>query len=120
MKWEVTKANFLVYAAQHYTNPKCIDEEEFFEDLKRFKYLKRLFNKYAQTGELAERLVLNHLIVIFNVFGIEAGIEMLGVKIEYSHWGSLKPFLVFLKAIQNTEITDIPMDIIVVEKLRNL
>lgn len=117
---QLTKDNLIVYAAQHYYNPKCIDSEEFFEDLKRFKYIKRLLNRYAQTGELSERLILNHLIVIFNVFGFQAGLDMLELKIDLDHWGVLKPFLIFLNAIKNTEYTNIDMDKLVVERLREI
>ena len=101
-------------------NHKCLDEEEFFEDLNRFKYLKRLMNKYEQSGELSERLILNHLIVILNVFGEEAGIEMLALRIDLKHWNALKPFLIFLKAIEYHEITGIEMDKFVISKLREL
>lgn len=117
---ELTKNNLIVYAAKHYYNPKCIDSDEFFEDLKRFKYIKRLLNRYQATGELCDRLILNHLIVIFNVFGYEAGVEILALKIEISHWHALKPFLVFMKAIRNEDLTGIEMDPIVIDKLREL
>lgn len=117
---KLTKTNLILYAAKHYYNPSCIDGEEFGEDLKRFKYVKRLLNKYHTTGELSERLVLNHLIVIFNVFGFEAGIEILAQKISFEQWSTLKPFLIFLKAIKNDEITGITMDPYVVSKLREL
>jgi len=116
----LTKDNLIVYAAKHYYNPKCIDSEEFFEDLKRFKYIKRLLNRYQSTGELSERLIINHLIVIFNVFGYQAGLDILELKIELDHWGVLKPFLIFLKAIKNTEYTNIEMDKFVVERLRKI
>ena len=116
----LTKDNLIVYAAKHYYNPKCIDSEEFFEDLKRFKYIKRLLNRYKSTGELSERLIINHLIVIFNVFGYQAGLDILELKIELDHWETLKPFLIFLKAIKNTEYTNIEMDKLVVERLRNI
>ena len=117
---KLTKDNLTIYAAQHYHNPKCIDSEEFFEDLKKFKYVKRLLNRYRDTGVLSERLILNHLIVIFNVFGHEAGLDILELKIELEHWGTLKPFLIFLKAIKNQEYTDIEMDKVVVEALRKI
>lgn len=117
---ELTHKTLLLFAAQNYHNPTCIDSEEFFNDMKRFKYVKRLLNKYRDTGELSERLILNHLIVIFNCWGFESGIEMLALKIEPEHWGALKPFLVFLKSITNEELTGIEMDKIVIEKLRNL
>ena len=117
---KLTKDNLIVYAAKHYYNPKCIDSEEFFEDLKRFKYIKRLLNRYRDTGVLSERLIINHLIVIFNVFGHEAGLDILELKIELDYWGVLKPFLIFLKAIKNTEYTNIEMDKLVVERLREI
>ena len=62
-------SNFLLYAAANYDNPQCYDTDEFYDDLKRFKYLKRLFNKYREANELKERLILNHLTVLFIVFG---------------------------------------------------
>ena len=116
----LTKDNLIVYAAKHYYNPKCIDSEEFFEDLKRIKYIKRLLNRYRDSGVLSERLILNHLIVIFNVFGNEAGLDILELKVELDHWSTLKPFLIFLKAIKNTEYTNIEMDKLVVERLRKI
>lgn len=117
---KLNKNNLIVYAAKHYYNPKHIDGEEFFDDLKRFKYVKRLINRYHQNGDLAERLILNHLIVIFNVFGHEAGVEMLAAKIPLEQWPTLKPFLVFLRAIKNDDITGIKMDKYVISKLREL
>ena len=116
----LTKENLVVYAAKHYYNPKCIDSEEFFEDLKKFKYVKRLLNRYRQSGELSERLILNHLIVIFNVFGYEAGLNILELKIELEYWEILKPFLIKLKAIKNDMYTNIEMDKYVVERLREI
>ena len=120
MDMRLTKDNLIVYAAKHYYNPKCIDSEEFFEDLKRIKYIKRLLNRYRDSGVLSERLILNHLIVIFNVFGNEAGLDILELKVELDHWSTLKPFLIFLKAIKNTEYTNIEMDKLVVERLRKI
>lgn len=117
---KLTKDNLILYAAQNYHNPRCIDSEEFFEDLKRIKYIKRLLNRYRDTGILSERLILNHLIVIFNVFGNQAALDILELKIELDHWGVIKPFLIFLKAIKNTEYTNIEMDKLVVERLREI
>ena len=115
---ELTKNNVLVYAAKHYYNPRCIDSDEFFEDLKRYKYVKQLLNRYRETGVLSERLILNHLIVIFNVFGFDAGIAMLELKLDKSYWGLLKPFLIFLKAFDNDKWTGVEMDTLVVDRLR--
>ena len=74
---ELTEENLFLYAAKHYRNPQFSDIEEFYEDLKRFKYIKRLLNRYIDQGELAERLILNHVIVVFNSFGIEAALSIL-------------------------------------------
>ena len=87
-------SNFVLYAAKHYDNPQCYDVEEFYDDLKRFKYLKRLFGKYEDTGELRENLILNHIIVLYNVFG-DAATRMLFFKLV-GHYSYLKPFLVLL------------------------
>jgi len=112
--------NFLLYAARNYHNPRCIDAEEFYDDLNRFKYLKRLINRYVQYGELSERLMLNHFTIIFNAFGIESGLKMLEYKIEKNDWSVVKPFLVFLKVITADKYTDIKMDSLVVEQLRKI
>jgi hypothetical protein len=117
---KLNSKNIVLYAAKNYYNPTCIDSEEFFDDLKRFKYIKRLINRYHQNGDLAERLILNHLTVIFNVFGHEAGVEMLALKVPLEQWTTLKPFLIFLRAISNEDITGIEMDKYVIGKLREL
>lgn len=119
-EFEVTEENFLIYAAKNYYNPRSIDAEEFFEDIHRFKYIKRLLNRYNNSGELMDRLILNHLIVIFNSFGYDAGIRMLAHKLEYRYWPILKPFLVFLKALTDDDLVGIEMDNIVVESLRKI
>ena len=117
---ELTEANLFLYAAKHYYNPQFSDIEEFHEDLKRFKYIKRLANRYLETGELAERLMLNHLIIVFNVFGVEAGLNILEFKLEERHWPIVKPFLIFLKHITNDQYTNITMDQKVIEELRKI
>lgn len=117
---QLSDDNFLLYAAKHYYKPNCIDAEEFYEDLKRFKYLKRLINRYEETGVLSERLILNHIIVIFNTFGIEPSLRMLELKINTKYWHVIKPFLIFLNYIRNDQYTNVIMDKNVVEKLRNI
>lgn len=111
---------FTLFAARHYYNPSCIDAEEFHEDLKRFKYVKRLLNRYLDNGKLSERLIMNHFIVIFNVFGIDAGLKMLEYRLDDKHWSVVKPFLIFLSIIPNDKYTNIPMDKTVIEALRNI
>ena len=116
----LTESNLLLYAAKHYYNPRFSDIDEFYEDLKRFKYVKRLVNRYLDDKDLAERLILNHLIVIFNAFGIEPSINMLKVKLDERHWSVIKPFLIFLKYITNDQLVGIEMDDKVVEVLRKI
>jgi len=117
---EVTEDNLLLYAAKNYYNPLGASSEDFHEDLKRFKYLKRLVNRYITHGELSERLILNHLIVIFNMFGIEAGCKILELKLNPGHWPIIKPFLIFLRYIENTQYTEYDMDERVIEVLRTI
>ena len=117
---KLTEKNLLLYAAKQYSNPTFSDIEDFHEDLKRFKYIKRLLNRYLETDDLSERLILNHLIVIFNMFGIEAALNILDLKLEEKHWPVVKPFLIFLKYIKNDEYTGITMDPTVVETLRKI
>jgi len=117
---ELTEKNLFLYAAKHYKNPKFSDIDDFYEDLKRFKYIKRLLNRYIESDELSERLILNHLIVVFNMFGIEAALEILNLKLEDKHWPVIKPFLVFLKYITNEQYTGITMDPNVIEVLRKI
>ena len=117
---ELNEKNLFLYAAKHYKNPKFSDIDDFYEDLKRFKYIKRLLNRYIESDELSERLILNHLIVVFNMFGIEAALEILNLKLEEKHWPVMKPFLVFLKYITNEQYTGITMDPNVIEILRKI
>ena len=117
---ELDESNFILYAARHYYSPRCIDAEEFYDDINRFKYIKRLVNRYNRGGDLGERLLLNHLTVIMNVFGHEAGLKMLEYKIGLQDWDIIKPFLVFIRAIKEDQYTGMSMDEVVVDKLRNI
>lgn len=110
--------NFLLYAMHHYDNPQCHSIEEFEEDLKRFLYLKKLFARYKEKGELRERLILNHIIVLYNLFG-EALTPMLFHKIEEEHWSILKPFLIYIGRMPEEESL-IDIDSNVVEILRKI
>jgi len=127
---KLDESNFFLYAAKHYTNPYCYDTLEFYDDLNRFKYLKRLFSRYQESGELKERLILNHIIVLYNIFGIEPATRMLFLKLEGFH-KYLKPFLVLLNympdvvksvGIEGKDIlsSDIAMDQFIVEQLRKI
>ncbi len=117
---QLSDKNLLLYAAQNYKNPRFADIDEFYEDLKRFKYIKRLLNRYLETDDLADRLLLNHFIVVFNMFGIEAALNILDLKLDKKHWPVVKPFLIFLRYITNDQYTGITMDPTVVEKLRKI
>jgi len=117
---ELTNRNFKLFAMQHYDNPECTDVEEFKEDLNRFRYLKRLLSRYEADGDLQERLILNHIIVIYNVFGLEAANRMVWFKLQKEHWTYIKPFLVFLNFLPVDEKVHIPLDPFIVDKLRKL
>lgn len=93
---ELTEDTFVKYALKNYDNPGCDGMDEFLDDLKRFKYIKRLLRKHDIGKELRERLILNHIIVLGNLFGIEATTKMLFFKIEEKFWPQLKAFLTFL------------------------
>ena len=99
-----------MYAIKNYDNPQCEGEKEFEDDLKRFKYIKRLLRRYYETGVLKERLLLNHLIVLNNVFSIEAATTLLLYKIQPSYWPALKSFLIYLNSIQEDELKEIEHD----------
>tara|TARA_B100000287_G_C20343793_1_gene666925 strand:- start:231 stop:626 length:396 start_codon:yes stop_codon:yes gene_type:complete len=125
---ELNDDNFLIYAIKNYQNPSCTGMAELEDDLKRFKYLKRLLNKYLKTGEPNERLIINHIILLYNVFG-QATTRMLFFKLEEKYWSDLKTFLVFLNRLpiesvyskrlpKNLE-TDIPINMELAEILRN-
>lgn len=118
MNFELTEENFVIFAIKHYDNPFCKGMLEFEDDLKKFRYLKRLFRKYTAGKELKERLIVNHLVVIYNLFG-PAATKMLFFKIERRYWPQLKTFLVFLNYMPETE-TDIPLDPTVIEALRKI
>lgn len=92
---KVDESNALLYAAKHYENANCFDTVEFYEDLNRFKYIKRLLNKFVESGDLKERLIINHLTIIYNVFGVEAGTRLLFLKLK-DHLHLIKPFLILM------------------------
>lgn len=113
---------FMQYAMDNYKNPQCTDQSEFEEDISRIKYVKRLFGRYQSTGELKERLILNHIIVLYNVFEIEAATKMLFYKMEDKFKPLLKTFLVYLNYLpeREEEYIKIPLDTKVVDILRKI
>ena len=123
----LTDENFTLFAVKHYDNPHCNSIQEFEEDITRIIYLKRLFKKYKRSGELRDRLILNHLITFYNVFGITAASRMLFYKMDMELLSLLKTFLVFLeylpentKQIEGIDIIEIPLESEIIIKLRNL
>lgn len=106
---ELNEENFLLFAIKHYENPQSVTYEDFEEDLKRFKYLKRLFKRYVKTGILRTHLILNHLIILYNVWG-EAATPLLLYKLEREYWSSLKTFLVFLNRWPENLLDDVNVD----------
>ena len=126
---DITDDNFLMFAMKEYNDIQCTDIEEFYDDLKKIKYIKRLFNIYKNTGQLKERLILNHLIVFYNVFPVYAGTRILFYKIEEHFWPMLKTFLIFLdrmpdkiESIRGKTVlsTDIKMDDGIITRLRTI
>lgn len=120
---KLTEENFLLFAMHHYDNPQCQTIEEFNEDLKRFLYIKKLLSRYVKSGELKERLILNHLIVLSNLFG-DALNSMLYLKVEREYWPAMTTFLIYLNKIgeevDGIKISDIPIDTKIVETLRKI
>ena len=117
---EITEKNFSLFAAKNYINPRLLDPDEFNEDLIRFKYLRRLFNRYKEKGELQERLILNHLVVIHNVFEMNSATEMCFFKIDPGMWPMLKTFLLYLNMLPLDGYESIPVDLLIVKKLQKL
>ena len=125
MKQPLNDDNIVYFAMKNYSNPSCKNIEEFQEDFNRIKYVKRLFNRYEQSGVLRERLILNHIITIYNVFGVEASSRMLFNRLDEKQYSMLKTFLVYLnycpeQKFDNIDVVSIPLDATIIKKLRSL
>jgi len=125
---DLTDANFLMFAMKEYTNQQCTNIDEFYDDLKKIKYIKRLINRFLESGKLKEILILNHLVVFYNVFDNKAATRLLFFKIEEKYWSVLKTFLIYLsmmpetvKGIRGEDIisSDIQLNQEVIDKLRD-
>tara|TARA_B110000046_G_C12900917_1_gene358549 strand:- start:323 stop:685 length:363 start_codon:yes stop_codon:yes gene_type:complete len=116
----ITQSNFMMFAIKHYDNPQCEGEKEFHDDMKRFKYIKRLLKRYHNTGDLKERLLLNHIIILRNLFGNEACVTLLLFKTQAEYLPSLKAFLKFLNMITDMELNSIHVDAKVENVLRKI
>jgi hypothetical protein len=125
---DLNNENILLYAMKAYDRPNCI-MSEFREDMKRFNYLKRLFQRYRKLGEIRERLIINHLVILYNVFGIEVSTRLLFYKLSKEDCSALKTYLLFLnympetvKGIKGKDIhsSDVPVDLNIAEVLRKI
>jgi hypothetical protein len=125
---DLTSENILLYAVKAYDKPNCI-MSEFKEDMKRFNYLKRLFRRYRKDGEVKDRLIINHLVVLYNVFGVEVATRILFYKMSKDDFSALKTYLLFLnympniiRGIKGNDIisSDIPVDMVIADTLRNI
>ena len=116
---ELTNGNYMMYALLHYDNPHCKDIKEFFEDIKRIHYIRRLLKRYHTDGILKERLILNHLITFYNVFESTAATRILFFRVEKSFHPSLKTFLIYINKMPDDEL-DITLDDKVIKVLRNI
>jgi hypothetical protein len=129
MNDKLTEYNFLLFCAQHYDNSRYVSTEEFVEDLNRIKYIKKLVTRYVENGDLKERLILNHIIILNNCFGPEALCKILYLKLKHQ-MKYIKPFLILLnllpEKIYNVDgeiVIDtnlIEMDVCIVNKLRKV
>ena len=123
---QLNEDNFLIYAIKNYYNPGSMGINDLEDDMKRFKYLKRLLSRYKMSGEINERLVLNHLVILYNVFG-DAATDMLFYKISEDYWSDLKTYLVYLQRMPLETVvspgikeTDIPLNQELIKVLRKL
>ena len=125
----LTNKNFLLYCAKAYDNPHCSGFDEFLNDIRRIKHIKKLITRYEKTGEFKDRLILNHIIVLNNVFEPEATVKIIWLKM-HKYLKYIKPFLIMLNilpiVIQDVEkkgpiyTDDIPMEQFVIDRLREL
>jgi len=118
----LNESNYLLFAIKFYNNPQAVTRDDFESDLKRIRYVKRLLKRYRNTGELKIHLILNHLIILFNVFD-DATVPLLFYNLERELWPAIKSFLVFLNRIPEypkTEITEIPIDDVCLKELQSL
>jgi len=116
---ELNEENFLLFAIKNYENPQAVTKEDFEKDLNHFKYIKRLFKRYKKSGELKTHLIINHFIILYNVFG-EAATPMLFFKLENEFWSCIKAFIMFLGRFPEypkTNIHEIQVDLYCLEQL---
>lgn len=109
---ELNDNNYIIFAIKYYDNPQSVTKDDFYEDLNRFKYIKKLLRRYTKSGELKSTLLINHFIIVFNIFN-EAAVPLLFFKIEKELWSSMKTFLVYLNRVPEypkSFLNEIPID----------
>lgn len=116
---ELNESNYILFAIKHYENPHCVTREDFDEDMKRFKYLKRLLKRYVRGQQLRTHLIINHLIILYNVFG-EAATPLLFFKLEREYWSILKTILLYLNKYPLDMMLQLEVDEDVQEELEKL
>jgi hypothetical protein len=116
---ELNDDNFILFAIKNYDNPQCSTKDDFYEDLKKFKYIKRLLKKYIKSNILKTHLLLNHIIIIYNIFG-DAGTPLLFYKMDKEYWSALKTILVFIDRISKDDLPNIEIDQYCLEELKKI
>lgn len=119
---ELNEENYILFAIKHYENPHAVTEEDFYDDLKRFKWIKRLLKKYKVNGELNIHLLINHFLILYNVFG-DAATPLLFYKLDSEYWSFVKTIIIYLGRFPEypkTELHDIPVDISCLQQLNKL
>ena len=116
---ELNESNYILFAIKHYENPHCVTREDFDEDMKRLKYLKRLLKRYVRGGSLRTHLIINHLIILYHVFG-EAATSLLFFKMEREYWSLLKTLLIYLNKYPIVMMPSLEVDPDLEEELEKL
>ena len=119
---ELNKDNFILFAIKHYENPQAVTEDDFYDDLKRFKWIKRLLKKYKMNGDMNIHLLINHFLILYNIFG-DAATPLLFFKIDSEYWSFIKTVIIYLGRFPEypkTELHNIPVDIECLSQLNKL
>ena len=119
---ELTEDNYVLFAIKYYDNPSAVTKEDFLDDLRRFKYIKRLINKYLKNGEVKLHLLLNHIIIVYNVFN-EAATPLLFYKMDKEYWSIIKSIMIFLKRypeVESDTLKSIPINDQISKELQSL
>lgn len=119
---ELNEDNYLLFAIKYYDNPQSSTKDDFYEDLKRFKWIKRALKRYKTTGELNTNLLINHFIILYNVFG-DAATPLLFYKIDVDFWSTIKTFIIYLGRLPEypkTDIHNIPLDLNCLKQLNSI